>query len=70
MVNKCPNADGGNCGWWQPGQDCCNCSEVVRLQAMIVEFVKQSQWAADSWKRQDHIAPLFAEAERIGAGEG
>lgn len=38
--------------------------ENQRLSDMIVAFARHHAWAADVWKRQEHIAPLFAEAER------
>jgi hypothetical protein len=31
----------------------------IKLEDSIIEFCKGQEWAADSWKNQKHIAPLF-----------
>ena len=45
-----------------------------RMRAAIVAFATEAGWAAEAWKRQAHIAPLFqiaAEAEGVNAeGKG
>jgi hypothetical protein len=30
-----------------------------KLRTAIVEFCRQSDWAADAWKRQPHVKALF-----------
>ena len=34
-----------------------------RMVASIREFCRRSDWAVDEWKRQAHVAPLFAIAK-------
>lgn len=33
--------------------------ELAEAKKAIAEFVQESSWAADVWKRQPHIAKLF-----------
>lgn len=42
-------------------------AEVRRLRGIITAFCRESNWAADAWREQDHIKPLFDEAEKGGA---
>lgn len=49
-------------------------AEIQRLRGAIVAFCADHDWASEAWKRQRHIAELFAiasesdEAARIRAG--
>jgi len=41
--------------------------EIERLRDMIVRFCEANVQAADTWKRREDIAPLFAVAEEVAA---
>ena len=44
-------------------------ARVAELEAVIVEFCRRSDWAAESWKSEPHIAALFAVRDALGERE-
>lgn len=39
--------------------------EIQRLRETILMFCCSQSWAAQSWKDQPHVAPLFEEARKF-----
>lgn len=39
--------------------------ELNHIQNIVLTFVEKHSWAADLWKRQPHIAPLFEIASKL-----